>query len=65
MILKISRTLKEGKYSGGPLKSRETELHDQSGQQAIFKEAWWCTTPQDRILWSLPPNSMAVNKSIN
>jgi antitoxin component YwqK of YwqJK toxin-antitoxin module len=37
----MAQILKEEKYPDGSLKSRETELHDQSGQQVILKEAWY------------------------
>ena len=36
----MARILKKGKYPNGSLKSRETELHSQHGQQVIVKEAW-------------------------
>jgi antitoxin component YwqK of YwqJK toxin-antitoxin module len=37
----MARILKEEKYPDGSLKSRETELHDQFGQQVILKESWF------------------------
>jgi antitoxin component YwqK of YwqJK toxin-antitoxin module len=37
----MAHILKEEKYPDGSLKSLETELHGQPGQQVIVKEAWY------------------------
>jgi len=37
----MAHILKEERYPNGSLKSRETELHDQPGQQVILKEGWY------------------------